>query len=58
MHMLPGIRISSMLKTYAGAVRRITVEEADVNIGVLGISSPRGDAFLDDLASRIDHWQE
>lgn len=54
MHMLPGIKNLVDAETYASAVRRITVEEADVNIGVLGISSPRGDAFLDDLASHID----
>jgi hypothetical protein len=34
---------------YEAAVRRITLERKDVNIGVMGVSRPRGDAFIRDL---------
>lgn len=54
MRLLAGISNLVDAETYARAVRRITVDEEDVNVGVMGIASPRGDAFLDDLATRID----
>jgi hypothetical protein len=54
MSMLPGIRELIGDELYAGAARRITRDESDVNIGVLGISSPKGDGFLEDLATLIE----
>lgn len=58
MCMLPGIRELVDADTYEAAVRRMTVDEADVNIGVLGISSPRGDNFLEDLAALIERGRD
>lgn len=40
--------------TYAEAVRRMLDERIDINIGVLGIARPLGDAFLADWAERME----
>ena len=58
----PGGRMGMMMAirelvdpaVYEGAVRRITTVGKDVNIGVLGVSRPRGDGFLHDLASHLE----
>lgn len=54
MCLLPGIRELLGPELYDGAVRRITRDFTDVNIGVMGISSPKGDGFLEDLATLIE----
>ncbi|MFN4141543.1 hypothetical protein [Aestuariivirga sp.] len=54
MLMMAAIRHLVDPDTYAGAVRRICVDQKDVNIGVLGISRPKGNAFLHDLAEHIE----
>jgi hypothetical protein len=39
---------------FVRAYRRLTREGIDINIGVIGISRPKGDAFLLDWADRIE----
>ena len=41
-------------ETYADAVRRMLDERIDINVGVMGISRPLGDAFLNDWAERME----
>jgi hypothetical protein len=52
--LLKGVRNLVDRETYAEALRRMRDERIDVNIGVMGISRPRGDAFLADWAERIE----
>ena len=40
--------------TYERALRRLMDEKIDINIGLMGISRPRGDAFLADWANRME----
>lgn len=39
--------------TYADAVHRLTHNRIDINVGVMGIARPRGEAFLADWAERM-----
>jgi len=41
-------------ETYTAAVRRMLDERIDINIGVMGIARPLGDAFLADWAERME----
>jgi hypothetical protein len=52
--LLKGVRHLVDGDTYAEALRRQLDERIDINVGVMGISRPRGDAFLHDYAERIE----
>lgn len=52
--LINGIRHLIDDDTYAKALRRVTVEQQDVNIGVMGISRPRGNAFLSDYSEHME----
>ncbi len=39
---------------HAAALKRMTVDHVDVNIGVLGVSRPVGQRFLDDFSARME----
>jgi hypothetical protein len=44
--------------THDEALRRLVEEKVDVNIGVIGISRPRGDGFLEDWVARMEEGRE
>src|SRR5581483_8442512 len=52
--LLNGVRHLVDADTYAEALRRLLDERVDVNVGVMGISRPRGDAFLHDWAEGME----
>ncbi|MBL8894401.1 MAG: hypothetical protein JNJ53_07360 [Rhizobiales bacterium] len=54
MAFLAGIRRLIDKDLYERTVRRLLVDRIDINIGVMGISRPTGDAFLADLASHLE----
>ncbi|MCA3574478.1 MAG: hypothetical protein IOC86_11225, partial [Aestuariivirga sp.] len=56
--LINGIRHLLDDDTYAKAVRRITIDHQDVNIGVMGISRPRGDGFLRDYAEHMERGRK
>lgn len=41
-------------ETYATAARRLVEERIDVNVGVMGVARPQGDAFLADWSDRME----
>lgn len=52
--LLEGVRELIDADTYTEAVRRLLEERIDVNVGVMGISAPRGEAFLSDWSERME----
>jgi hypothetical protein len=52
-HLLKGVRNLVDGDTYAEALRQLD-EGVDINVGVMGISRPRGDAFLHDWGERME----
>ncbi len=51
---LEGVRNLLAPKTFEIAMHRLVQEKIDVNIGVFGISLPRGAAFLNDWAAHME----
>jgi len=52
--LLEGIRGLVDARVYEAALERLVNERLDVNIGVMGIARPRGDAFLADWAQALE----
>ncbi len=52
--LLKGVRELVDADTYTEAVRRLLEERIDVNVGVMGISVPKGEAFLSDWSERME----
>ena len=52
--LLEGVRPLIEPETWEKATRRLVDERIDVNVGVMGISRPRGDAFLTDWSERME----
>jgi hypothetical protein len=57
MALLEGVRGLVDADTYTEAVRRLLDERIDVNVGVMGIARPRGEAFLADLSDGMKRGQ-
>lgn len=56
--MLKAIRPLVDEARYQRAVRRIADEEVDINIGVMGISRPRGDGFLAEWTEHMEKGRD
>jgi hypothetical protein len=56
--LINGIRHLISDETYARAIQRVTTDQQDVNIGVLGIARPAGNRFLRDYATHMEEGRK
>lgn len=54
MALLEGVRGLVEADTYTEAARRLLEDRIDINVGVMGISVPQGEAFLSDWSERME----